>query len=341
MADVVIVAGTKRGNEYVSPIELRQMCGRAGRKHGGETATAHIIVEDDREEEVRAGLEQGANMDVHSSFGQTDGIFFHLMSEISAGRIVDSGSAQKWFARSLSSFQGRTLNFEKVFDKMEEMGAIQRMPPGESIRATKVGEIASDLYFHPGDVQAWKDNFTKLFGMGLENDNAAIAWALGTRKYAKSHGDFGDRRFIIGEYKSALPLGLELVEGTVTQVVLWWCSMGGPSVGKMRNQMLELRDDIGRIKRALVRLDKEVARWDRGGFFEDMELMIRKGITTVLVELCKLPGITKGRADFLYNAGARNAESIAEIAGNIDDEIDEPFKAALREIIHGVRRQSR
>ena len=72
MADVVIVVGTKRGNEYVSPIEVKQMVGRAGRKHGGETATAHVIVEDDRAAEVKASLEQGTNMEVKSSFGTTD-----------------------------------------------------------------------------------------------------------------------------------------------------------------------------------------------------------------------------------------------------------------------------
>jgi len=340
MADVVIVVGTKRGNEYVSPIEVKQMVGRAGRKHGGETATAHVIVEDDRAAEVKASLEQGTNMEVKSSFGTTDGVYFHLMPEISSGRVTNADSAQRWFDRSLSAYQSRKVNFEKVFDKMEKMGAIRRMLPGKSIQATRVGEIASDLYFHPGDVQAWKDNFDKLFELGLENDNAGIAWALGTRTHAKSHGDFGDHRYIIGEYRSALPMGLDIEDGTVTQVVLWWCSMGGPSAGKMRNQMLELRDDIGRIKRALVRLDKEVAKWDRGSFFDEMELMVRKGITTILVELCKLPGITKGRADFLYNAGAKDAESIVEIMGNIEDEIDDSFKVALLEIANGVRRQS-
>ena len=109
--------------------------------------------------------------------------------------------------------------------------------------------------------------------------------------------------------------------------------MGGPPVGKMRNQMLELREDIGRIKRALVRLDREVAGWNRSGFFDDVELMVRKGINTTLLDLCKLPGITKGRADFLYNVGARDINGIAEILPNIEDDIDEPFKAALKEIV--------
>lgn len=340
MSDVVIVVGTKRGKEDVSTIELRQMTGRAGRKHGGETALAHIIVEDDRIDEVREGLEHGANMDVNSSFGDIDKLIFHLMPEIAAERVVNLYTATKWYDRSLSSFQGNTVDFQKVFEKMAEMGVI-KLSPSDDIRPTNVGKIAADLYFHPGDVKSWLDNFTMIFEMGLDNDNAAMAWALGTRTHTKCHGDFAEHRFVINECKSALPLGLDMEPGTVTQVVLWWCSMGGPPVGKMRNQMLELREDVGRIKRALVRLDREVAGWNRSGFFDDVELMVRKGINTTLLDLCKLPGITKGRADFLYNVGVRDVQGIAEVLPNIEDDIDEPFKAALKEIVSGISKQSR
>jgi len=333
MADVVIVVGTKRGNESVSAIELRQFVGRAGRKHGGATCFAHIIVEDDRAQEVQEELEQGANMDVHSSFNDVDDIAFHLMPEIVASRIVDVASAEKWFARSLAHSQGAKVSFAKVFSRMYEDGAILLH---QGIKATKIGEIAAELYFHPGDVQAWKENFDKLFEMGLENDNASIAWALGTRTHTKCRGDFGDRRYIMGEFKSALPLGLDVQPGTTIQVVLWWCAMGGPPAGRLRSQMLELRGDIGRIKRALSRIDKEVAHWNRESFFNDLETMVRKGIPITLVELCKLPGISKGKADFLYNNGAKDAEGVAEIRTSIEDEIDEPFAKALKEIANGV-----
>lgn len=340
MADTVIVVGTKRGHDSVPPREIKQMIGRAGRKHGGHTALAQVIVEDDRVTEVQTELEQGTNMEVHSSFEGMDKLFFHMMPEIEAGRITDIASAERWFLRSLAAYQGRKMKFAKVFDKMAKMGAITQTPP-DGISPTRVGEIASALYFHPSDVQAWMDNFTKLFELGLENDNAAIAWALGTRTQGKSHGDFGDHRFVIDEFKSALPMGLELEQGTVTQVVLWWCLMGGPPTGKMRNAMLALREDMGRIKRALVRIDKEVTKWNRVEFFDDVEIMVKKGVLTVLVELCKLPGITKGRADFLYNMGATDAAGIAEIMDNIEDEIDAPFAAALKEIIRGIPRTSR
>ena len=339
MADVVIVVGTKRGKEDVSVLEIKQMVGRAGRKHGGDTALAHVIVEDDRITEVQAGLEQGQNMTVQSPFGGMDGLFFHLMPEIVLETVVDPEMAGKWFQRSLAASQGKKVNFIKVFDKMEAIGAIERVPGG-TVKATRVGMIASDLYFHPEDVQSWKNNFTRLFELGLENDNAAIAWALGTRNQGKSQGDFGDHRYLMSEYKGSLPMGLDAEPGTIIQTTLWWCLMGGPPAGKMRNQMLELREDIGRIKRALIRLDKEEAGWDRESFFEDLELMVRKGISLSLLDLCKLPGITKGRADYLYNMGAKDAEGIAEIYKNIEDELDESFRDILKGIIDGLSRKS-
>jgi replicative superfamily II helicase len=338
MSDVVIVVGTKRGKEDVAVLEIKQMIGRAGRKHGGFTAKAYVVVEDERIVEVREGLDQGANMDVKSPFGLGDGLFFHIMPEISARRVQDEVSAVKWYTRSLGAFQGRKVKFERIFDKMVVEGAIIRV--GDQIRSTPIGEIASDLYFHPGDVQSWKDNFSKVFEMGLENDTAAIAWALGTRYHSNSQGDFGEQRFVIDDFKSDLPFGLDAKSGATIQPVLWWCCMGGPPAGKMRNVMLSLREDIGRIRKALDRIDEDVMHWGKRSFFSDVELMVRKGIGINFLDLCKLPGITKSRADFLYNRGVKDLAGIADIIDNIEDEIDEPFLNLLKELIHGIPRKS-
>ena len=337
MADVVVVVGTKRGREGVPPRELRQMVGRAGRKHGGPNkAIAHVLIEEERIEEVQEGLDEGKHMDIHSTLNSVDGIIFHVMPEISNGSIFDNESAEAWFKKSLASHQGKKIDFEKVFTKMEAVGAIHR--DGEKIQPTRVGKIASDLYFHPGDVQAWKDNFTQVFELGLEQDTAAIAWALGTRPNSKSQGDFGDNRYVISECKSDLPMGLDMKVGMVLQVVLWWCCMGGPPAGKMRNQMLELKGDIGRITRALRRLDKELMGWDQEDFFSDVDIMVRRGIKYDLLDLCKLPGITKGRAEYLYSMGASDAEGIVRIMNDIDSDIDEAFTATLEGIKYELSR---
>jgi hypothetical protein len=134
-------------------------------------------------------------------------------------------------------------------------------------------------------------------------------------------------------------MGFDMEKGMVTQVVLWWCLMGGPPAGKMRNQMLALREDIGRIKRVLLKLN-ELCGWNRRSFFEDVELMVRKCIRFDLLELCRLPGITKGRAEFLYNLGVRDVDGIPDVIGNISGEVDENFVEALKDIVHGIQKQS-
>ena len=116
--------------------------------------------------------------------------------------------------------------------------------------------------------------------------------------------------------------------------------MGGPPSGKMRNQMLQLKEDIGRIKRALIRIDNEIMHWNREWLFEDMEVMVRRNISERLLYLCKLPGITKGRADYLYNAGVRIVEDLVDVYPNIEEELDDSFRGALQEIINGLSRQS-
>ena len=116
--------------------------------------------------------------------------------------------------------------------------------------------------------------------------------------------------------------------------------MGGPPAGKLRNQMLELKDDIGRIRKALVRIAEDKG-WNKKDFFEDVETMVRKGISTNLLDLCKLPNITKGRAEFLYENGAYDESSLVGIMANIEDEVDVSFAEALKGIADEFRRKSR
>jgi hypothetical protein len=155
---------------------------------------------------------------------------------------------------------------------------------------------------------------------------------LGTTPNTRKRGDFGTHRFVLGEYKGALPLGLDIEEGTMIQGVLWWCAMGCESAGPLRSQMFEIRENVGRIIRCLIRIDREVAEWNREVFFNDVGMMVRKGIPVSLVELCRLPGITKGKAAFLYEKGAHDASGIADVLPNIEDEIDEPFLDDLKRI---------
>lgn len=331
MADNVVIVGARRGNSKVEISEITQMMGRAGRKHDGAAYPVDLIIEESDIEYVEEGLADDSGMDVLSSLSGLDDLCFHVLGEIVSGSIIDETTARQWFLRSLRALQGGTFDHQEVFDTLEELEAIKQH--NGRVMATPLGEASSAYYFHPADVLTWKLNFDELFQQGLETDEVAPAWALGSVPCARATGDLGKARPVIQECLNRLPAGLEVMEGSLVNMTLWWHCMGGPPVGKMKNVAMSMKKDFGRIRSLLNVLDHKVARWRMTDFFDDLELRIRSAITPELMELCKLPGITKGRAAYLYNAGVDDLEDLRENYENFEGEIDEQFwRAILRAV---------
>lgn len=109
--------------------------------------------------------------------------------------------------------------------------------------------------------------------------------------------------------------------------------MGGPPVGKMKNVALAMRKDFGRIRSLLNYLDHKVAHWGMTDFFDDLTTRVRRGVPLELMDLCKLEGISKGRAAYLYNVDITNLDELREQADNLEGEIDENFMDAIRRLV--------
>lgn len=334
MADRVIVVGTTRNKQRVPTSEIKQMVGRAGRKHKKETCYATVIVEEENAEEVKHEMEGGESMSVLSTLGNSEVLAFHILPEVCTGEVSDSQSAAKWYSRSFAAFQGIDPKFDKVFNFLLESDAIRMT--GDKIEPTPTGKIASRLYLHPADIWAWKRNFSTVFEYDLEGEDLAVAWALGSVPVMRMSGDFGKNWDVVRMCKDGIPPGLDIMEGTVITTTLWWNVLGGPSVGKMRNQALTLRRDSGRVFRALKMIDEDVAHWDMTDFFDSLESRCKKGIPIELADLCKLPGITKGRARYLQSIGVTDVDGIRESLDSLEEEIDPDFMRSLRDIANGV-----
>ncbi|MEI7943072.1 MAG: hypothetical protein WCH76_07955, partial [Candidatus Riflemargulisbacteria bacterium] len=276
MADKVIVVGAKRWNERVPSSEIMQMIGRAGRRHDGGTCHADIIVEEEYCSEVEEDMTGDTSFNVKSNIGSPENIAFHVLPDICDGLVTSDVGMLEWYSKTLGNFQDQKGHIDKAIGVLRASGAIQDTPTG--FVATNLGKIASKLYFNPEDVRAWRDNFSAVFDMGLETDDLAIAWALGNVPITRMAGDFGKHWEVVVECKGNIPPGLDITEGSTTTIVLWWSAIGGPSVGKMRNQMLNLRDDFGRIHKALVCLDEDVTYWEKEDFFEDLRKRVTRGI---------------------------------------------------------------
>jgi hypothetical protein len=308
MADRVIIVGASRRGEQIPIGELSQMGGRAGRGYESGRCRVDIIVEESDAEYVENGLGLKAELKVASVLGDRDLLAFHLVSEISRGEVVDLASAEQWHQRSFHAFSGGKVNWDKLFKNLQSLGAIQYV--GYRVEATPIGEIASSFYSHPADVKAWQDNFSMVFKLGLENDDVAVAWALGGVDFYRHSGDFGKHREVLEEYQNQLPAGLELRDGCLMVSVLWWNVLGGPSVGKMRSQAIELKNDFGRIHRVLTALDGKLAKWNQTKFFDELLARSRRAIPANLAELFKVPGMTKGKAMALNEMGITTPQEL-------------------------------
>jgi helicase len=77
------------------------------------------------------------------------------------------------------------------------------------------------------------------------------------------------------------------------------------------------------------------AKWNKKDFFSSLSLRVSYGVRQELVDLCRLPGIGKVRAERLYAAGfrkpsdlLRNASSAKKVLNMKDEKIAEIFERA-------------
>lgn len=334
MADVIIIVGTKRGNERIPAADIKQMTGRAGRKHGGEECVAYIISDEDSSD-VFASMEGDAGYEVTSSLWMVDKVAFHLLPEMCAGRVKSVEDISTWYNRSLAVAQGNRVSMDSVIRYLVESEAITN-----ELTPTFLGETAASLYFNPIDLKAWWRNFDEIFSSNLEQDDAAIAWALGNVTTARVTGDFGNQREVLTLCRNAIPPGLTVSQGCMIKTTLWWSALGVVPSGKMKNQMLGLKNDIDRVCQALIRIDKEAAHWGMEAFFKELVWRVKRGIPYPLVELCRLDGVTKGMAQFLDAQGIHNRDELKRSINSLTGELGPDEISILKGVAYGIPRKS-
>lgn len=323
MADRVIIVGLRRAGVRIPASELKQLMGRAGRSHETE-GSVELIVETADESAAFEMLEEGS-IQVESSLADPDYLAMSLIPEIHRGEIDSREAAEKWCERCFCD----NPPLSKAFELLSEVKAVRTVDG--RLEATYIGSCAAKYYFHPADVYSWYVNFSKVFEQGLEDDEVAPAWALGCVPFDRIVGDLGDRRYLSTDCRNKMPFGLNVMQGSMINVVSWWYLIGGPSPGAIRPACLERRKGFGRYVSALKMLNHH-AKWHMSDYFDELEMRVKKGLPPQLVPLCKFEGMTKARADYLYNMGIRSGLDFVTIGDKFDSDIDDDFKETIEKI---------
>lgn len=316
----VVIAGVHRGMSEVETYDIFQMAGRAGRPGFDSRGDVHILVPDRNSEYHVERLSEPKKIESQllASTGKEDPHYktlaFHLVSEIHHGNISTKGDVHDWYGRSLAYFQYEDLDdsiVDKTMDLLIRVGAVKEVEGKYEV--TSVGKVSSMLYYSPFDVADLRRNFKHLFGRGFENNDLAVAMALGNVDSIRSGFVSKVEKDEMEEFSSKVKKAFgEQLDSTIKGAHAYYCLMNGYPLGSFASMARGLQMDFDRLGSVLNMLDSMAAKWGKSSFFRELSMRVMYGVRPELVGLCRVPGVGRVRAERLFAAGFREPSDLSK-----------------------------
>jgi len=344
----VIVAGVHRGLIEVENYDIQQMIGRAGRPKFDPRGDAYILVPESEKDRWISKLKnksiiKSTLLDFvgDSSNPHYKTLAFHIVSEIHQGNVKTKEGFREWFKNSFAYYQN--INFdEDIIDRtiflLEQCGAIKKEE--DEYRCTAVGKIASILYFSPFDVSDLRRNFNNVFKNNYQENDHMVSLALGNiDSYRWSICNKQEKESIF-QYKIQIDkiIGKDKVPDSVCKI---GCAYHNMLKGRRDNPVLQslfgsLSSDLDRTFQVLNYLDNMSCKWDKVNYFKILNMRIRYGVESHLVDLCRIPNIGAVRAKKLKLKNINKLEdfikydikTLSKITGCSEKIIQESLSAA-------------
>lgn len=330
----VIITGVHRGLSVVENYDIQQMVGRSGRPKYDPRGDAYILVPESEKEEwiKRIKAKSPIRSTLLNFVGKAENphyktLAFHIVAEIHQGGVNTKEAFHSWFRKSLAYYQDHRFD-DEVIDKtialLTQCKAISVNSEG-IYEVTPVGRIASMFYYSPFDVSDLRRNFHFIFEQKMENNDYAIAMALGNID--------SNRWGIVNRSERAImsPFQRKIEEiygqGKFTDSAL---KMGCVyhNLIKGKHNVIELKSisetvltDLDRTMQVINAIDTMSGRWGKEKWFKTVGLRVRYGVSPDLVELCRIPNVGGARAKKLKAKGintladftSKNANDLADI----------------------------
>jgi helicase len=351
-ARTVIVRDVKRfdsniGYTAVPVLEVKQMCGRAGRPKYDKYGEAILIA---RNEEERMFLLDtyllGENENLFSKLGTEPAIRSHVLGLVATGDATSHADLVDFFGRTFLAHQTDMHHLEDNIEKVTAFLRDEGMVEGDDIlRATTFGKRVSDVYIDPLSATIIRDALKKYrdcceFGLL----HAVCSVPDMTLMYLR-RSDYEWVEEFLDEVKESLlveppsDIGryeLFLSEIKTAKLVHDWISERseasmekdyGIGPGDIRNKV-EL---VEWLTHAASRIAGLVNR-DAVGEIEDIHRRILYGVKDELLELVKLKGVGRVRARALFNRRLCTLEDLRHTSYDILKQIPNVGEAVARSI---------
>jgi replicative superfamily II helicase len=299
----VIVVGVHRGMSEVEPLDIKQECGRAGRVGLDDRGDAYVLLPQTKFTRYKSWCQNIPP--ISSTMNDQDVLAFHIISEISEGEVYDIETLMAWYNRSLAAFQSNFLDrvdAEDLMSKLEKIKVIEKH--GNRYKITKLGRVASYLYYSPYTIAGWYFNFSKIFSDNKINDYS-VSWALSNIPDNNENFAGRDMQPIIQSFvNTCRNHGYAISEACASVGVLFHaCLTFDEQIQEYQKRSVKY--DMERICAALEMIDNMYSHWGRSDFWKKLQLRVSYEVTEEQTELCSLKGIGGVRVRKLFEEGIR------------------------------------
>lgn len=329
-ARTVIVRDVRRfdsnvGFTSIPVLEIKQMCGRAGRPRFDTYGEAVLVAKDESDKEFM--LEEyllGENENIYSKLGTEPAIRSHVLALVATKAASSMDELTEFFGKTFLSHQTDVTYLGDVIsgvvDFLKEEGMLKDQ---EELRATLFGKHVSDLYLDPKSATSIRDALARYkpgrtFGLlhaicaapnmqQLYLRGSDYEWVEEFTSEVRDQllidppDDLGRYDFFLSEVKTAKLLNDWISEVHENDIAKGFSI--GP--GDIRNKM-ELAEWLMHGTARLAELFNKDAVDDA----LELRTRLRYGIRPELLELVKLRGIGRARARALHDRGLRTIEDL-------------------------------
>ena len=330
----VIVRDTKRfesnsGNTPIPVMEIKQMCGRAGRPGYDPYGEAILVAKSyDDYENLMDNYVHCDTESIMSKLGNEKVLRNHVLGLIATG---DAGSAEDviefirgTFYGSESELYGIESAVENIIDFLVEQGMAERF--GNDVGILPFGKRVSDLYIDPESAVILREAVEKMTDateefpilvaaamtpdvLGLypkkkDEERLAAMEEEWTGKFLIDPPDYNDYQYeyFMGDLKTAA-LIMEWISETDEDTITESFGIGPGDIRSrvdMMDWLLYAMSEIAVIYRP------EYVR-----ILRNLIIRVRYGIGKELMELVSLKGVGRARARILYDRGIRSINDVA------------------------------